>query len=49
MLTSLTVADAVDRRPIDSVYNPDANRAAISWMLSVGRGREFDAVTEYGC
>jgi soluble lytic murein transglycosylase-like protein len=27
-----------------SVYNPDANRAAITWMVAVGRAREFDAV-----
>jgi hypothetical protein len=32
-----------------SVYNPDANRAAINWMLSVGRASEFDAVRFYGC
>src|SRR5215471_18497313 len=27
-----------------SVFNAAANRAAIAWMLSVGRAREFDAV-----
>ncbi|HEY2592522.1 MAG TPA: hypothetical protein VGK33_01325 [Chloroflexota bacterium] len=32
-----------------SVYNPDANRAAISWMISVGRAKEFDAVRFGGC
>ena len=32
-----------------SVYNPTANRAAIAWMLSVGRAREFDAVRYDGC
>jgi len=32
-----------------SVYNPDANRAAIQWMLDHGRAREFDAVTYHGC
>jgi hypothetical protein len=32
-----------------SVYNPDANRAAITWMISVGRAKEFDAVRFGGC
>jgi hypothetical protein len=32
-----------------SVYNPDANRAAINWMISVGRASEFDAVKYFGC
>jgi len=32
-----------------SVFNADANRAAIAWMISVGRAREFDAVRYYGC
>jgi Transglycosylase SLT domain len=32
-----------------SVFNGAANRAAIAWMLSVGRAREFDAVRFYGC
>jgi hypothetical protein len=32
-----------------SVYNPAANRAAISWMISVGRAHEFVAVSAYGC
>jgi soluble lytic murein transglycosylase-like protein len=32
-----------------SVFNAAANRAAIAWMLSVGRAREFDAVRYYGC
>jgi hypothetical protein len=32
-----------------SVYNPDANRAAITWMIAAGRAREFDAVRFYGC
>jgi len=32
-----------------SVFNAAANRAAIAWMLSVGRAREFDAVRFYGC
>ena len=32
-----------------SVYDPVANRAAIQWMLNVGRAREFDAVRFYGC
>ena len=30
-----------------SVFDPVANRAAVNWMLSVGRGREF--VTIWGC
>jgi transglycosylase-like protein with SLT domain len=30
-----------------SVFDPAANRAAVNWMLSVGRGREF--VTIGGC
>lgn len=32
-----------------SRYDPDANLAAISWMLAVGRAREFDAVRYAGC
>ena len=32
-----------------SVFNADANRAAIAWMISVGRAQEFDAVRYYGC
>jgi len=32
-----------------SVFNAAANRAAIAWMLSVGRAREFDAVRYFGC
>ena len=32
-----------------SVYNPAANRAAIAWMINVGRAREFDAVRYFGC
>lgn len=32
-----------------SVFNAAANRAAIAWMLSVGRAREFVAVSAYGC
>jgi hypothetical protein len=32
-----------------SVYDAAANRAAIQWMLDVGRAREFVAVTAYGC
>lgn len=32
-----------------SVYNAEANRAAINWMISVGRAREFDAVRFAGC
>lgn len=27
-----------------SVFDPAANRAAVAWMLSVGRGREFDVI-----
>ena len=27
-----------------SVFNAAANRAAVEWMLAVGRGREFDVV-----
>jgi len=30
-----------------SVFDPVANRAAVNWMLSVGRGAEF--VTIWGC
>jgi Transglycosylase SLT domain len=30
-----------------SVFNPQANRAAVIWMLQVGRGKEF--VTIGGC
>ena len=32
-----------------SVYDPNANRAAIQYMLTAGRAREFDAVRFYGC
>ncbi len=32
-----------------SVYNADANRAAIQYMLDAGRAREFDAVKYFGC
>jgi hypothetical protein len=32
-----------------SVWDPVANRAAIAWMLEVGRAQEFDAVRYYGC
>jgi Transglycosylase SLT domain len=32
-----------------SVFNPEANRAAIAWMVNVGRAKEFDAVRFYGC
>jgi Transglycosylase SLT domain len=32
-----------------SVFDPTANRAAIAYMLSAGRAREFQAVTIYGC
>jgi hypothetical protein len=32
-----------------SVWDPAANTAAINWMISVGRAREFDAVRFYGC
>jgi transglycosylase-like protein with SLT domain len=32
-----------------SVFDPVANRAAVEWMLAVGRGREFVAVSRYGC
>ena len=32
-----------------SVFDAAANRAAIEWMVSVGRAREFDAVRFYGC
>lgn len=32
-----------------SVFSPDANRAAIEYMLDAGRAREFDAVRFYGC
>lgn len=32
-----------------SVYDPVANTAAITWMIAVGRAREFDAVRFYGC
>jgi len=32
-----------------SVYNAEANRSAIQWMIDSGRAREFDAVRFYGC
>jgi hypothetical protein len=32
-----------------SVFDPAANLAAIEWMLSVGRAREWVAVTSGGC
>jgi hypothetical protein len=32
-----------------SPYNPAANAAAIQYMLDAGRGREFVAVSRYGC
>jgi len=32
-----------------SVFDPAANLAAIEWMLSVGRAREWVAVTAGGC
>src|SRR5262252_9177807 len=32
-----------------SVFDPVANRAAVDWMISVGRAREFVAVTSGGC
>lgn len=32
-----------------SVYNAAANRAAVAWMLSVGRAREFVAVSGGWC
>jgi hypothetical protein len=32
-----------------SVFDAQANRAAVEWMLSVGRASEFDAVRYYGC
>ena len=32
-----------------SVFNAAANRQAIAWMLSVGRAREFVAVSTFGC
>lgn len=32
-----------------SVWDPVANTAAINWMLSVGRAREFVAVSAGGC
>jgi soluble lytic murein transglycosylase-like protein len=32
-----------------SVWDPAANTAAIGWMLSVGRAKEFDAVRYFGC
>ena len=32
-----------------SVFDASANTAAINWMISVGRAREFDAVRFDGC
>ena len=32
-----------------SVFDPVANRAAVDWMISVGRAHEFVAVTSGGC
>ena len=32
-----------------SVFDPVANRAAVAWMLSAGRAREFEVVTRGLC